>query len=234
MGLVHVGAPTRFIGELHRRFAPQVFVETGTFRGETTEWASRVFEHVHSVEAHEGTFRETAGRLKGLSNVRVEHTDTRSFLARLVPTLKGPAVFWLDAHWCASPTTYGASDECPVLDELSIIAESPVDHFILIDDARLFLSPPPAPHDPRAWPSIRDLMRAPAICEERYYTVVADDIVFTVPATARDWSVEYWREEERTRESRMLEAGAGLTAKGLREMYFGLKKRVAENTRKWR
>jgi hypothetical protein len=234
MGVVHHGAPTRFIEELHRRFAPEAFVETGTFRGDTTEWASRVFAKVHSVEAHEGIYREAAVRLKGLPNVHAEHADTRSFLTRVVPSLKGPAVFWLDAHWCASGTTYGASDECPVLDELAIIAQSPIDHFILIDDARLFLSPPGAPHDARAWPTIRDLMRAPAIRDDRYFTLVADDVVITVPVSARDWLVEYCRDEERRRESRMLELGADLAAKGLRQMYFGLKKRVAENTRKWR
>jgi hypothetical protein len=145
-------------------------------------------------------------------------------------------VFWLDAHWCGSTETHGATDECPILQELAIIAASPHAHFIFIDDARLFLSPPAAPHDYRAWPTIRDLMHAPCACEERYHTVIADDIIMTVPTEAGEWLVEYIRGLAFERQhTRLLEEGAVLATRGVRSMYWGLRQKAAKNLRRfWR
>lgn len=46
--------------------------------------------------------------------------DSKIILKNLISTLKGPIIFWLDAHWSGGDT-YGYKDECPLLDEIKII-----------------------------------------------------------------------------------------------------------------
>ncbi len=67
-------------------------------------------------------------------------------------------LFGLYAHWSGGET-YGEDDECPLLDELEIIFGYDKNYAILIDDARLFLAPPPHPHNIQAWPSLTDILR---------------------------------------------------------------------------
>jgi hypothetical protein len=46
-------------------------------------------------------------------------------------------LFWLDGHYSGGATARGHKD-CPVLEELDAIFNSPFEHVIYIDDARLF------------------------------------------------------------------------------------------------
>jgi len=66
-------------------------------------------------------------------------------------------LFWLDAHWSGGDT-YGENDECPLMDELKIIFQYRKNYVILIDDARLFMAPPPKPHKIENWPSIKEIV----------------------------------------------------------------------------
>ena len=87
-------------------------------------------------------------------------------------------LFWLDAHWSGSQT-YGEDDECPLLEELEIILSSNLKNFaILIDDARLFLAPPPLPHNLEIWPSITDICRA---VPDNYDLIVRNDVIYIIP-----------------------------------------------------
>jgi hypothetical protein len=84
----------------------------------------------------------------------------------------------LDAHWSGGDT-YGQEDECPILEELKIIFNSPIKNFaILIDDARLFLAPPPLPHILKSWPTIRQIIK---VIPEEFDIIINDDVIFIVP-----------------------------------------------------
>lgn len=75
------------------------------------------------------------------------------------------------------------NDECPLLDELQLIAPHADRHFILVDDARLFLTPPPRPHKPEQWPTLDQIYLAMA---PRYPAMfVIDDVVLLAPAWSR-------------------------------------------------
>ena len=70
------------------------------------------------------------------------HGNSRDVLPRLVPLFAGDnrVLFWLDAHYSGG-VTYGQQDECPLLDELTIIFEKlseNKDIMILVDDIRVF------------------------------------------------------------------------------------------------
>lgn len=49
MGSVRMGPPTGIIETLQENFVLQRFIETGTYLGETTCWASQCFEKVITI-----------------------------------------------------------------------------------------------------------------------------------------------------------------------------------------
>ena len=77
-------------------------------------------------------------KYEGNETVALRHGDSIDCLTDIVKTLAEPATFWLDAH-ASGNLVGGKSGGSPVLDELDIIASSPIkDHTIIIDDCRLF------------------------------------------------------------------------------------------------
>jgi len=71
-----------------------------------------------------------------------------------------------------------------VLDEIDIINQFRNDSFIFIDDARLFLSPPPQPHRADQWPDITAVLSALNAGESRYIVVI-EDVIIAVPEFAK-------------------------------------------------
>jgi hypothetical protein len=153
MGIERMGPPEELVLLLGQELDARTLVETGTYQGQTAAWAAWHFERVVTVEAAPELHREAATKYGALANVEFVLGDSRDVLTSLVSALVGPSLFWLDSHWSGG-STCGAFGECPLLDELDAIRASPHEHAILIDDARMFESAPPLPHDPAEWPSI--------------------------------------------------------------------------------
>jgi hypothetical protein len=191
MGEVRLGPPTELILELQSHFGLDTFVETGTFRGDTALWASRHFSRVVTVEAAEHIYQAAQRRLGSVPNVELLHGDSRRVLPQVLPTITGAAVFWLDSHWSGGET-FGAQDECPLLAEVRLLNASSPTHFLLIDDARMFLSPPPEPHREEHWPSIDRVLAGLQDGTDRY-VVIFEDVIIAVPSRARAVVAEYCR-----------------------------------------
>lgn len=180
MGTVTMGPPKDIVLELARLCGATVFVETGTFRGTTADWASNHFERVYTIERDEGLFRLYSRNLPRLSGVTPLLGDSRVVLPTLLPELADRrTIFWLDGHWSGGDTA-GADDECPLIGELANLYTRQED-IILIDDARLFLSAPPPPHNPNAWPNIADIVHALDRRDDRTLIQIIDDVIFAVP-----------------------------------------------------
>jgi FkbM family methyltransferase len=184
MGSVRMGPPAEILEKLKSNFSLQQFIETGTYLGETTYWASQLFERVITIEYSKTLYENAIERYQQQKNIQFLFGDTRSRLREIVPDLASPSVFWLDAHWCGW-VTYGETDECPLLEEIEIINQSDQDHFILIDDARLFLSPPPLPHVAQQWPDITEVLKALESENHRRYVVIFEDVIIAVPDYAK-------------------------------------------------
>lgn len=191
MGDVRMGPPERLVLSLRDALGAETFIETGTFRGATAEWASRHFAAVHSIERAESIYLETRARLGRIDNLSLYLGDTRAILPNLVATLGAPAVLWLDAHWSGGETS-GQGDECPLLDELAIADRSGQNLAVLVDDARYFLSAPPAPHRLDDWPDLTQVVDTLSRRRERY-VCVTEDVIVAVPMGNRDVVVEHCR-----------------------------------------
>lgn len=131
----------QFLREL-RRNDEQVFVETGTHRGDGVNVALNAgFPCIYSCEINPFDYGWASHRFWWQRDrVHLALEPSVKFLMRLVPKLTTRAVFFLDAHYCASGG--GVKGKCPLMDELGVIRTYSVvkDHVILIDDARFMLT----------------------------------------------------------------------------------------------
>lgn len=191
MGVFSMGPPADFILFIRDSFGPDTFVEGGTFRGGTARWAAPHFKKVITIELSPALRDAAQSRLRHLDNIVFLQGHTRDVLRRVVPSIDGPAVFWLDAHWSGGITS-GEQDECPILDEIAIINQSPHNHVILIDDARLFTAPPPAPHKREQWPDIWSIEHALRQGRTPRRILITQDVIISVPEQFGERVAEYW------------------------------------------
>lgn len=95
--LEEIRTDSRF-GVLHRTGCAG-FVETGTLFGHTTLAASYWFDRVTTIELSPDLHAQAARHLAHRPNIRCLQGDSVDVLARLIPDLPGPTLFFLDAHW---------------------------------------------------------------------------------------------------------------------------------------
>jgi hypothetical protein len=178
MGSIHLSPLADLARELARAGGLRDFVETGTYVGQALAWASRAFERVWTVELNPQFQSQAKANNPDLKNVAYLLGDSASELPKVVSELKGPALFWLDAH--AGAGYFADHDICPLVRELETVLAAPHDHCIIVDDARAFLAPPPPPFDYRKWPSL-DQIFAAVSKRPGYNIVTIADVLIIVP-----------------------------------------------------
>lgn len=198
--------PTELMSEIRTHFSVSTFVETGTYLGQTARWASAEFTQVITIEAAETLYHQAKDASPHAANIRFLHGDTQDCLAEVVPQLTEASLFWLDAHWSGGPTA-GEDSECPLMEELAIINRSPYDHFLFIDDARLFLAPP-HPHQISQWPNIATVLSSVNPAGRPRYVTVFADVLIAVPLPAQQ-AVSSYLQEAATRAGVQPGVGAG-------------------------
>lgn len=116
--------------EIADRFHFKAIVETGTYRGTTTDMFARAGVPVYTVELHPRYFSYSRVRFwwEGQPNLHLYRNDSRAFLRglcgdRSVP--KQDVFFYLDAHW---------GDDLPLREELEIILACFRRSVVMIDD----------------------------------------------------------------------------------------------------
>jgi hypothetical protein len=114
-----------------------IFVETGTYKDETSAEMAPHFNNVHTIEIQPDLFRRTFQLFKN-TNVKCHFGDCAKVLPILAPTLTENTVFWLDGHWSCGETGKGDKD-VPLLEELNAINNGyKGTAVIIVDDYRLF------------------------------------------------------------------------------------------------
>lgn len=169
-----------FIQQLVQQEGYRNFVETGTYVGETTLWASHVFSKVCTVDINHEFQAQAKQNCLGRDNITFFTGRSENCMPKMLATINGPAIFWLDAH--AGGGWYAKKDDCPLIDELDLLALRGVnDDIVLIDDARGFLAPPPPPFDVDAWPPIHAVLNAADPQRERYIVIIEDVVICAPP-----------------------------------------------------
>jgi hypothetical protein len=125
--------------EIDSRYHCSIFLETGTYLGDTLKVVRRYFDRVLSVELSEDLHNQNLKRFKKYRNVFLWQGNSGKRMPEMLLMIVGErALFWLDAYYSGIGT---AKDEnvCPIISELEAIAKHPRrDHCILIDDVSCF------------------------------------------------------------------------------------------------
>lgn len=115
--------------EMIRALPFQAVVETGTYRGSTSEFlASRSQLPVYTVESNPRFYHYAKLRLRRYKNAHPSLGDSRTFLKTLAADQSFPKTnvfFYLDAHWPKS---------LPLREEVQMIASTWHSSVIMIDD----------------------------------------------------------------------------------------------------
>jgi hypothetical protein len=114
-----------------------VLVETGTYLGDMVDAQLNNFKTIYSIELSEKLYQRALKRFKKQTNVKLVQGDSGKVLQTLISQLNERSVFWLDGHYSSGITAKG-DVECPIYEELNAIFKSPLNHILLIDDARCF------------------------------------------------------------------------------------------------
>lgn len=139
--------------------AGAVWIETGTYLGDTTEFlALGGAKMVFSIEPGPKLFADAVERFRDFTNVQILCGLSEEVLPTLLPKIGGPDVcFWLDGHY-TDELTYRGPQDTPIVDELAAIA-SHIRRWtrtvVLIDDVHLFTG---KMHVYGRYPPIREVM----------------------------------------------------------------------------
>src|SRR5688572_5534864 len=165
------------IRAMARAHGARVFMETGTYKGQTLAAVRDLFDRVISIELDPEIHHAADQRFAGDSGVRCIQGDSGVELARVLERIDVPALFWLDAHY-SGPGTARSDRDTPIVDELHAILRHPVNgHVVLIDDARLFGINP-------AYPTLRSVMDMVDAARRDYTVDVAIDAIRITPASS--------------------------------------------------
>lgn len=115
------------------------FIETGTYKGDTTLLMSKYFNKVYTFEIVKQLYEEAKEKCKEQNNINFYLCDSKSILPVLVPEIKGDSIYFLDAHQ-SGPDTSHIDIEVPLLQELECILTNNINKniVIIIDDIRFF------------------------------------------------------------------------------------------------
>ena len=111
-----------------KNLSDSLWIETGTYYGETTKLLSKISKKTISIEADKNLFESSKKRLKKLKNVELFNGKSEDFLEKLMSenTHFKNICIYLDAHLCQdhlkNTKTFGSEDNAtPVLRELEIV-----------------------------------------------------------------------------------------------------------------
>lgn len=184
MGAVNFSLEPKLVEHLKQVLPLSIFVETGTFEGETVNKVIFLFEEIYTVELSEEYYLRSSEKFQGQKSVKVYHDSSERLLQTLCPSLIDKSVvYWLDAHWCVADNTSGYHSQCPLLQELNAIQALNAQSVILIDDARLFLCPPPRPHEISQWPDFNAVIKKLFSLSSIHEIMVVNDVIVYYPVS---------------------------------------------------
>ena len=133
---------------MNNNLKDSLWIETGTYYGETTKLLSKISKKTISIEADKNLFETSNKILKNFKNVEILNGKSEDLLDKVISknlSFKNVCIY-LDAHLCQdhikNTKTFGNENTAtPILNELEIITKY-LPNFekivVLIDDIRLF------------------------------------------------------------------------------------------------
>lgn len=125
-----------------------VFIETGTYNGETIFSMEPFFNKLYTIEISEKYYTKTMNAYLSKKTVENSSTydnkiiflfgDSSIVLKSVLSIITDKCIFFLDGHWSSDDTGRGEKD-CPLIEEVTHINNlCKTEAIIIIDDYRLF------------------------------------------------------------------------------------------------
>ncbi len=117
----------------------KTFIETGTYKGETTRMVAKYFNVVHTIEIMPLLYQEAriAGSKAGIYNI-IYHLGDSVITLEELQRIPVPTLFFIDSHQSGGDTGNNGK-WVPLLEELDVILKKNYHPCIFIfDDVRLF------------------------------------------------------------------------------------------------
>lgn len=182
MGAIHFSIDAKLLETIIHKNRFDAFVETGTYKGDSVDGIRHLFPEIHTIELSKEYYQSAKSRFDKHSNIHLYLGDSSVVIKDVVKKIGGKSIcFWLDAHWCADENTGGKDSQCPLLKELRGIGTLNDRSLIMIDDARMFLSPPLAPHEISQWPELDDIIFELKRLSSGHKLMVIDDVLIFFP-----------------------------------------------------
>jgi hypothetical protein len=177
------------VSEIAALASASVFVETGTYLGETVEAMLGFFKRVISIELSPELHGRAQERFAANNAVQILLGNSATRIADAAKNVgDDAAVYWLDAHWSGGNTAK-AEENTPILSELDSIRQFDSRQSILmIDDLRYFIDVPTGfeVHEANhGYPLLRDLLAKIAALWPERLCVINGDILFIFPESVR-------------------------------------------------
>jgi hypothetical protein len=142
----------RSLRDDYKRFS--VFVETGTYFGNTIFNMDPYFDTLYTIEIKPEFYYDTKSKYIG-NKINFLLGDSSLLLEDVAKNISKPTIFFLDGHWSAGNTGRGSKD-CPLYEELNHINNTLKEEaIIIIDDFRLFGKGPNKGDEICDWENIR-------------------------------------------------------------------------------
>ncbi|HMB90213.1 MAG TPA: glycosyltransferase [Rhodothermales bacterium] len=187
MGAITFSIDPDLIQALTKNTSFDLFVETGTYQGETVQRVRSFVPRVISIEQAESYYQAATARFQDDEAITIIHGDSAEALTDLQEQLEGQAIlFWLDAHWCVDEQAAGATSQCPLLRELAALGPLHPGSVVLIDDARYFLAPPGQPHIIAQWPTFEEVSQGLRALSADHELIVVNDVLVFHPPDLRE------------------------------------------------
>ena len=133
---------------MNNNLKDSLWIETGTYYGETTKLLSKISKKTISIEADKNLFETSSKILKNFKNVEILNGKSEDLLDKVISknlNFKNVCIY-LDAHLCQdhlkNTKTFGNENTAtPILNELEIVSKYVASFkkiVVLIDDIRLF------------------------------------------------------------------------------------------------
>jgi hypothetical protein len=127
-----------FLNKLKENFRHYpLFIETGTYIGETIFNLEPYFDKLYTIELSEYFYNNTKSKYNG-NKITFINGDSSKVLSELLTTINKSCIFFLDGHFSSCGTAKGDKD-VPLYEEIISIKDNcNYNSIIIIDDCRLF------------------------------------------------------------------------------------------------